>query len=414
MLYSSAFRRLAGITQVVSASEGHVFHNRLTHTLKVAQVGRRLAENLHQEVTRQGHDADQVGPHPDVVETAALAHDIGHPPFGHVAEIELQRLLADIGVSDSFEGNAQSFRIVTQTALTSDQHPGLNLTRASLAAVLKYPWLRCPGHPKGEVKWGAYDVDVDDFRFALDLSDTDLLPLAGSPQRFEAAIMDWADDITYAVHDLEDLWRAGLIPVDQFASRQAVCDDFADWVRARWIRRGSTANLNDIKVALAVFSVSFGSFEPYDGSAGQRIAIRQFTQNLIGQCIADTSVKISGGVPVLVVAPETETRVNVLKELTWRYVIERPALATQQHGQKRVVREVFEIFCAAASKNKGYDPALLPQPLRGNLVHISSGTNPALRARLVCDAICLMTEQEILGLHARLAGYEQGSITRLP
>lgn len=405
------------MTQVVSASEGHVFHNRLTHTLKVAQVARRLAENLGREVISLGLDSVEVGPDADVVETAAFAHDIGHPPFGHVAEQELQRALADLNVGDSFEGNAQSFRIVTKTTLTSDLHGGLNLTRATLAAVLKYPWKRDAGHPKGAVKWGAYDVDDDDFRFALGLADSEPTPPAGSPQQLEAAIMDWADDITYAVHDVEDLWRAGLIPVDQFASRLAVREDFAEWVRARWIRRGGTADLNDIQSALEVFPVSFGSFEPYDASAGQRIAIRQFTSNLIGQCIADTIVQLSNGAAVLVVAPQTRTRVNVLKELTWRYVIERPALASQQHGQKRVVREVFDIFLAAAGGKSGYDSALLPQPLRSQLTSLAAGAGLAtlaMRARLVCDAICMMTEQEILNLHARLCGNQLGSITRLP
>jgi dGTPase len=416
LLYSSAFRRLAGVTQVVSASEGHVFHNRLTHTLKVAQVARRLAENLQRTVEDGGLDPGQVGLDPDVVETAALAHDIGHPPFGHVAEEELQRLLAALAVNDSFEGNAQSFRIVTQTALVSDTHAGLNLTRASLAAVLKYPWLRDSGHPKGAKKWGAYDADEDDFRFALGLDATDRLPAAGSPQGLEASVMDWADDITYAVHDLEDLWRAGLVPVDQFATRFAVRDSFAEWVRNRWAARQRHVSHADVAAVLDVFPTMFGSFEPYEGSAGQRAAIRAFTSELIGQSIADTRVDIVSGIPVLQIDEWTRMRIDVLKELTWRYVIERPALATQQHGQKRVVADVFEIFMRAAAGEKGYASALLPIRLRDQLGNLGrgGGTTQAARARLVCDAICLMTEQEVLGLHSRLCGHDLGTITHLP
>src|SRR6478609_9031210 len=107
VLYSSSFRRLAEVTQVVAANSGYVFHNRLTHSLQVAQVGRRIAEklNLLQPETKEFVD-------PDVVEAACLAHDLGHPPFGHIAEQKLNELAgADI---DGFEGNAQSFRIVTR------------------------------------------------------------------------------------------------------------------------------------------------------------------------------------------------------------------------------------------------------------------------------------------------------------
>jgi dGTPase len=259
----------------MSASEGHVYHNRLTHTLKVAQVGRRLAENLRSDASGAGFDIAERGPDPDVVEAAALAHDIGHPPFGHVVEKELQRLLAEVGVDDSFEGNAQSFRIVTRVALVSERHQGLNLTRASLAALLKYPWIRDPGHAKAAEKWGAYDADIDDFRFALGLEEGDGLPSPGGVRAVEAAIMDWADDITYAIHDLEDLWRAGLIPADQLAARDAVREDFGQWVSNRWqdrIDRGLPAPSSDIagiREALEVFPLLFGSYEPYDGTAGQ-------------------------------------------------------------------------------------------------------------------------------------------------
>jgi dGTPase len=147
ILYSSAFRRLAGITQVVAPAEGQVFHNRLTHTLEVAQIGRRLAEKLLHEYDREFIDSIG-GINPDVVEAAALAHDLGHPPFGHIAEETLCKLLDGIRSSDypgtwfkeGFEGNAQSFRIVTTLALRyppdsgrSDEIvTGLNLTRATL------------------------------------------------------------------------------------------------------------------------------------------------------------------------------------------------------------------------------------------------------------------------------------------
>src|SRR5207253_7140965 len=111
ILNAPAFRRLAGVTQVVSAAEGEIFHNRLTHSLEVAQIGRRIAEHL---IANQAKDAVALGGlDPETVEAACLAHDLGHPPFGHVAEDELQRLFRKYRDVESFEGNAQSFRILT-------------------------------------------------------------------------------------------------------------------------------------------------------------------------------------------------------------------------------------------------------------------------------------------------------------
>ena len=128
VLYTTSFRRLGGVTQVVSPAEGLVYHNRLTHTLEVAQIARRLTEKICGE---QPELARSLQLTPDVVETGALVHDLGHPPFGHVAEKELNRLVRDAGVDDGYEGNAQSFRIVTKLAVRNSD-PGLNLTRASL------------------------------------------------------------------------------------------------------------------------------------------------------------------------------------------------------------------------------------------------------------------------------------------
>ena len=115
--YASAFARLAEVTQVVSADKGYVFHNRLTHSLKVAQLARRLAEKLKAE---QPNAVRKLGGlDPDVAEAAALAHDLGHPPFGHLAEEALDELCREHGLTDGFEGNAQSFRIVTNITTLS-------------------------------------------------------------------------------------------------------------------------------------------------------------------------------------------------------------------------------------------------------------------------------------------------------
>ena len=139
ILYSSAFRRLAGVTQIVRTGESDVFHTRLTHSIKVAQVGRRLSERL---LNDQPDECKVFRVEPEVVEAACLAHDLGHPPFGHIGESQLDKLLEEQEDRDGFEGNAQSFRVLTKLAVRFEDVDGLNLTRATLAATLKYPWLR--------------------------------------------------------------------------------------------------------------------------------------------------------------------------------------------------------------------------------------------------------------------------------
>jgi len=153
ILYSSALRRLAEVTQVVSPGSGYVFHNRLTHTLQVAQVGRRLAERLLKLHPKEV--AASEGVDPDVVEAACLAHDLGHPPFGHIAEEVLNEVAEKAG---GFEGNAQSFRIVTKLAFRSPKYVGLDLSRATLSAILKYPCFRGKGKAR-KPKWGSYSTE---------------------------------------------------------------------------------------------------------------------------------------------------------------------------------------------------------------------------------------------------------------
>ena len=171
--------------------------------MQVAQVGRSLAQRLRKLSPQEVEDVG--GFDPDVVKAACLAHDIGHPPFGHIAEEELNDLAGQ--AFGGFEGNAQSLRVITNLDSKSDRHRGLDLTRATLAALLKYPWQK-DGNPKKPKKWGAYQTEVRDFNFARELNSP--LPLQ---RTIEADLMDWADDVTYAVHDIEDFYRAGLIPM---------------------------------------------------------------------------------------------------------------------------------------------------------------------------------------------------------
>jgi dGTPase len=398
VLYTSAFQRLAEVTQVLSPDEGHVFHNRLTHSLKVAQVGRRIAEMLQE--TQPQRAADAGGIDPDVVETAALAHDLGHPPFGHIAEEELDRLMMDQAhVAEGFDGNAQSFRIVNRLALRCDDHEGLNLTRASLQAILKYPWVR-GSSGKQHHKWGVYSPENAQFEFARALA-----PIADEIKSAEAEIMDWSDDVTYAVHDVADFFRAGLIPLDRLADESNTQErrKFYDEVFSRDHFEHPTSDLENAFEKLKMF---MPFTRPYLGTNNDRSNLRAFSGGLISRYVRG-GVELTGtcgrGMRRVRINPAVEKEVIMLKQLTWHYVILNPALATQQHGQRTVIRNLFEIFReAAVQKNR----TLFPFAFREMLEQVGSREE---QARIVCDYIAGMTERQAFALHAKMTGTHPGS-----
>jgi dGTPase len=415
LLYSPSLRRLQAVTQVIlAADEGYLQHNRLTHSLKVAQVGRRIAENLLRTSTtkelQQGIDR-RGGLDPDVVEAAGLAHDLGHPPFGHIAETELQRAIEGRRVTDSFEGNAQSFRIVTRLAAIRTDSEGLDLTRASLNAILKYPWVRSGI----ERKWGCYGTDQVDFDWARDGR------LPGRARTLEADIMDWADDITYAIHDVEDFFRVGLIPLPRMRSwsdpdLQSVLDRTSVKLRTEAdpvyrIAVTPRALRNAWAETLAIFTMS-----SYDESATNRAKLSQYSSGLINSLVMGTSVGRDG---TLRVSQAHRVQVAILKELTKRFVVEAPALATQQQGQRRLVRNLFREYRAAITRAIG-DPSpdsarlaatMFPTNMAENVARVVSKKAPdAEVCRVAADTIAGMTESQATRIHHRLMGFESGSL----
>jgi dGTPase len=404
LLYSSAFRRLAGITQVASPGELYPVHNRLTHSLKVAQVGRSLATHLLAQTHALAIADDLGGLDPDVVEAAALAHDLGHPPFGHVAEQELNGVLVDGGVDrsvpDGYDGNAQSFRIITRLSVRYSRAAGLNLTRATLNATLKYPWFRAQSG-KRHTKWGAFESEADDFEWSREFA------CPGRHERtLEAQLMDWADDITYAVHDVEDFFRAGLIPLDRFVTDSQERDrfllatfqriDVEDAMKLRMER----AFLNNEVVVL-------GLPGPFRGSRADRAALRGLTSNLIGKYISRsiTLGRDARGRARLEIDPDLDAEVQVLKALTWYYVIESPSLVAQRYGQRALIRSLFRTFCEAAlSRN---DSTIFPAFFREELERNNAGERGV--KRIVADLISGMSESQVVAVHQRLTGESLGS-----
>ncbi|MFZ0199387.1 MAG: dNTP triphosphohydrolase [Candidatus Sulfotelmatobacter sp.] len=393
ILYSSSFRRLAEVTQVVSASSGYVFHNRLTHSLQVAQVGRRLAEKLCKKYPALTTDLIC----PDVVEAACLAHDLGHPPFGHVAEHRLNELAKAYG---GFEGNAQSFRIVSSLASRSRSYAGLDLTAATLAAILKYPWLK--GDNPGKLnKWGAYASESRSFRHAAQLF------LSINKPTIEAELMDWADDVTYSVHDLEDFYRAGRLPLHLLAHRDPrERESFFENVFERRKDDPDFSARQDLKEAFTdIMLWTFSVPGAYDGSSLHRAALRTFTGILIGRYINAATLDAQGDSVSLTIDPDLRAEVRMLKELTWTYVIEAPSLAARQCGQNRIIEELFMTYRIMALDPK--DWLVFPTFYRERLKDANG--KPEEVVRTCVDLIASMTESQAVAMHHRLTGQKHSS-----
>jgi len=413
VLYCSAFQRLAYVTQVTAPESGHTFHNRLSHSLKVAQVGRRNTERL-QHLVRDGEIAglaaqlvDSVDP--DGVEAACLAHDLGHPPFGHIAETVLDDL-ARKHDEDGFEGNAQSFRIVTRLAVQKADSQGLDLTRGSLDGILKYPWRHLASDPVGlgkrERKWGYYGDDAEAYRFARagwpDESDDEPPP----ERSFQAHLMDWADDLTYAVHDMDDFFRAGLIPLDRLGEKGSTelrrfRDLLLDAKQANW-QAFPDYEVDDLVEAAREAISLHGIDEPYRHVRNSRAAMRAFGSELITRYLKAFSVADADepGMVALRIDDQRRCEVEALKMLVTVYVVRHPGLAVVQHGQQRLIEDLFRWYLEAAAPRG--DQRLLPPGAKERLEGIDGIASA--RARVVIDLIAGLTESSAIHLHRRLSG----------
>ena len=407
ILYSSAFRRLAGVTQVVGPLEGHVFHNRLTHTLEVAQIARRLAEHLAEEHPRIAQRLG--GLDPDVVEAAALAHDLGHPPFGHIAEKCLDELARRAGDPDGFEGNAQSFRIVTK--LSSHRSPetyrGLNLTRATLNAVLKYPWLRkvSDRNSKHYRKFGAYRTEAADVAFARTGMGRSSRP------SLEASIMDYADGAAYSVHDLDDFTRAGLITVEHLKHDPASFEIFLKrWIATGRVTRNAVKKYRD--QLLEILWLVVPSERPYSGSFADRAERRTIASQLIDRYVKAATLIENG----LTIPYRVRLEQGFLQRVVWEQVITAPSLSTQHAGQKRIIDSLFGVYLDAIKRR---DRDLVPPAYAPEIEALPKNRSRHSRAaivketRLAVDIVAGMTDQQAYLIHARLAGFSPGSVVDL-
>ncbi|MGW0862532.1 deoxyguanosinetriphosphate triphosphohydrolase family protein [Streptomyces sp. NPDC002611] len=444
ILYSYPFRRLAGVTQVAAVRERHLLHNRLTHSLKVAQIGRRMAQRLIRERERTGFQCglpdsgsesstEMENAFPDVVESAGLAHDMGHPPFGHTAEEVLVGLMNEHG---GFEGNAQSFRIVTKLAVHDEDSWGLNLTRATLDGILKYPryredarhrpqptWAwhdRTHGH-----KWGAYHSERKDFEHARLEGERDYRQ--DKEQRSAAAtLMDWADDVSYATHDLYDYFQAGLMPLHTLHA-QPQQGDFFRFAHARTSAYFEHSANGADSFEESEFDKAYETLRrdmpsrKWIGTRDDRINLENFMNGLLEDFM--DAVGVDRETKKIKIAPEMQYRIEVLKQMTFYYVIKRPGLTLIQEGQKEVIRELFgrlEQMLLRSLHDKETYSTYVPVRLSEIYKNMILGEEQEgftrrkdeRRARAVCDYICLLTEDQALNLYECITGrsVSQGSI----
>jgi dGTPase len=402
VLHSSALRRLAAKTQVVRAGSGDFPRTRLTHSLECSQIGRELGAAL--------------GCDPDLVDAACLAHDLGHPPFGHNGETALAAVAGDDGelACGGFEGNAQSLRLLTRLE-PKVPGAGLNLTRATLDAALKYPAVGSgtgnsaspggrPSVPPG--KYGAYESDREVFDWIRD-------GVPAGRRCLEAQVMDWADDVAYSVHDLEDGLHAGLVTLKNLQSpaERLVVSRVAigTYCSPSW-----NTSEEELQEVFAEFTeLPFWQFT-FDGGPAALAAVKNLTSELVGRfCLAAERATLEaagaggGGAGYgkgprraalarydadLVVPRPQLLECALLKAVSAYYVIFREDTVAPKRRERELITELALAIDRGAPDT--LDPVLRPSWL--------AASSPAGRRRVVIDQVASLTDTSAIAMHSRL------------
>jgi len=372
VIHSAALRRLAAKTQVAVPWENDFQRTRLSHSLECAQIGRELGESL--------------GADPDLLETACLSHDMGHPPFGHNGEEALAEVAEPCG---GFEGNAQSFRLLTRleakTVDINGKSLGLNLTRAALDAATKYPWVSAE-NPR---KFGVYDDDVEIFNWVREGAPT-------GRKCIEAQIMDWSDDCAYSVHDLEDAIFAGQVTVQNFDN------DFEILYTEMVNSYGSDAMKDEAAAALSRLQKLSCWPLSFDRSHQSLARLKDTTSQLIGRFVLAAEVqtrKIHGNGQLtrysadLEIPRDQKIEVDFLKSVAGHYLINAAASQERYAKQQVIIHELVEMLFEAAPKE--LDPIFEED--------WKFATTDAQRLRVVVDQIASLTDPGAYALHAYLS-----------
>ena len=382
VLHSAALRRLADKTQVVGPRDGDTPRTRLTHSLEVAQIARGIGAGL--------------GLHPDLCEMAGLTHDIGHPPYGHNGENALNAC-APCG----FEGNAQTLRILARLepkVLVDATSYGLNLTRASLDAAVKYPRTRTNADGTVNRKYSAYDEDADVLAWARAGHNDDRPPM-------EAQVMDFSDDIAYSVHDVEDGIVSGRVSLKvlwDFVELAALAEKGADAFG------GTADSLIDAADRLRSLP-AIAAAADFDFTLQSWTRLKALTSQLVGRYVGgvtqatladEANQALSTGLGRahgnLIIPPDVEAEVRLLKTVAVLYVMDVPAHLARQDRQRERIFRVHEYLRAGA-------PGTLDTIFRTWFEAAETDTE---RERVIVDQIASMTESRLERLAKKAAAFD--------
>lgn len=421
LLHSPSFRRLQGKTQLFPGKESDFFRNRLTHSLEVAQIASGIADVLN-------HENPELGIDRDLVQFAAIAHDLGHPPFGHNGEHTLDELMAEHG---GFEGNAQTLHILARLErklVTIESVPrddfGLDLTYRTLASILKYD-LEIPNRKPGtDLVKGYYQSEKE----LVDEIKKRVAPGYSGPfKTLECSIMDVADDIAYSTYDLEDSLHAGFVTpfslLDALFSNKPVYDTVTKKTNETLVEAGyDPLGENELQeAACSRLDVTHGVDSPWapigvasiDG-ARPKVYVSQvnsqfsadtltrtaFTAERVGELILQVQLIKNEQYPALskvVLSRKALIDVEMLKHLNFELVIRSPKLAIVQHRGKEIVKKIFHAIVKA-------DGALLPNHWQEAY---RAAEKPG-RHRVICNFIAGMTDRYAVEFYDSLFGEGKG------
>ena len=355
VLYSSSFRRLQGKMQLLGIDANKFNRNRLTHSLEVAQIARSIAHDLGLKDTV-------------VTETAALAHDIGNPPFGHYGEIILNELSSECG---GYEGNAQAFRILRTLEKKHHSYSGLNLNIRTLMGVTKYFFDR-----KENDKKFLYDDDYIFLKNELDKNNINI------QKSIDAEIMDLADEIAYAAHDLEDALSFGMISLGEIVHEFKISEKFKD----------AYSSISEIAKSVqetAMQSLISGTSEEYS------IVLRkELTSTIVNTLCLDLGL-VNGRLGY----KKHEKLAEGLKKLLFKAILRKKDIQLYERKGEQVIKGLFEVY-NDSKYNK--DNILLPPELRAI---------KDLKARLVTDYISGMMDSYAVQEYEKFFG--KGSSEKL-
>ncbi|MEV6418066.1 deoxyguanosinetriphosphate triphosphohydrolase [Kribbella sp. NPDC051718] len=384
VLHSAALRRLAAKTQVATAGSDDFVRNRLTHSLEVAQIGRELASTL--------------GCDPDIVDAACLAHDLGHPPYGHNGERALDQLAEKIG---GFEGNAQTLRLLTRleskTFDAAGRSVGLNLSRATLDAATKYPWLRQPG----QRKFGVYDDDAavfDWLRQGVDAgADARAGRGSGGERRcLEAQVMDFADDVAYSVHDVEDGIVAHHVDLGQVDAERA---PYWETVRRIYLPEATDMELDESWERLT--GLPYWPRAAFDDSRRALGGLKDLTSQLIGRLMTATEQathsrfgrsRLIRYEADLVVPDGVATEIALLKSIGMFHVLNSPERQARRASQRELLTELVEALWESAPRDLDV----------GFAADFKDAADDDARLRVIIDQVASLTDPSALSWHTRL------------